>query len=1103
MRKQSFLILLNIIVFLEVSAQNNSGQLLKVVPPSPVVASLGKYGDVPVGLYTGIPNVSVPLYEIKDGSISLPISLSYHAGGIKVEEIASPVGLSWSLNAGGVIGRNVRGIPDEISGWSQQGAANSVENILTSGNSAKIEQLASDVDRGLRDGESDIYYYNFNQFSGKFFYDQNGLVHTLPAKNILINNIGNAWKITAEDGTVYTFDKAEQVNSVNCSPVDQSVYTAWFLSNIKSADGKREISFMYDKVNYTFETLIGQTKYFASDGSGGLCMTNPGPCKGTQNYNTHRLARINFTDGYVKFNYNTVRYDLITDKSLDEMEVYNTRNTLIKRVRFGYSLFGDNSDGYNIATQNSKRLKLISITEGDSINSKPPHLFEYNESIALPGRLSYAQDHWGYYNGKPNADLIATFTTTLNSGQQFTFTGADRNANPATSQAGILTKIKYPMGGETLFTYENNSVTDNRVESQMQEQVINFAANQPIANVTNPYFSDELVIPAQGAQVQFNVSGLSDYIWYGCDIVHCYIIKDGSATPFSEISNSWNGASVLWQVGTYKLKLVNECSVNSIANFSITMRALIPTVQTISTKPVGGLRISKIEDKPGDGGQSIVKNYKYHPGNDTTHSSGVLVNFPDYGYDLTVSSYKTDDRGNQRGAGDFCSYRVRQSFSNYPLATTQGSYVGYSHVTVDLGENGQSEYFYNVDAGLINQRFPFAPVDDFDWARGFLVKTKDFIRKNEKLLLAKETINSATSFNQLKMYGIKTGKAENILVNGEMVPRLQALPKYSFYPTTTEFYALGQTTEKLYDQIDTSRFIESITDYTYSPQHLQIIQSTSATSRSDDSTREEIVSNKKYAFDYLLTGVPSGIEATAIKNLQDIHAANAVIEEYIVKQNRNVITNQISNQRVVNGAITSYKTDNPYPDQLLRLENSTPVPVTTFGNGSLMSNNAFVKNADAGINNSFKPSVIFNSYDSVGNITMQQKAFDVKKSYIWGYNYSFPIAEVTGVDYDTVLSVSGLSQLVLQSTATSDDVMRMELNKIRLHFPAAFVTTYTYKPLVGISSQTDVNNRTIYYEYDSLGRLLIIRDQDKNILKKFCYNYQGQQGTCIVNVATH
>ncbi|MBC7919870.1 MAG: hypothetical protein H7Z75_02150 [Ferruginibacter sp.] len=92
---------------------NAASELPKVIPPSPEAAALGKYGALPVGLYTGVPSISVPLYEIKGRRLTLPVSLNYHASGVRVDEVASWVGLGWTLNAGGVITRSVKGMPDE------------------------------------------------------------------------------------------------------------------------------------------------------------------------------------------------------------------------------------------------------------------------------------------------------------------------------------------------------------------------------------------------------------------------------------------------------------------------------------------------------------------------------------------------------------------------------------------------------------------------------------------------------------------------------------------------------------------------------------------------------------------------------------------------------------------------------------------------------------------------------------------------------------------------------------------------------------------------------------------------------------------------------
>ena len=70
--------------------------------------------------------------------------------------------------------------------------------------------------------------------------------------------------------------------------------------------------------------------------------------------------------------------------------------------------------------------------------------------------------------------------------------------------------------------------------------------------------------------------------------------------------------------------------------------------------------------------------------------------------------------------------------------------------------------------------------------------------------------------------------------------------------------------------------------------------------------------------------------------------------------------------------------------------------------------------------------------------------------------------------------------------------MRIELAKLR-NITGALVTSYTYKPLIGVTSETDPQGKTIYYEYDGFNRLKLIRDKDNKILKTFDYKYQQQQ----------
>ena len=89
--------------------ENQLNIFTKIVPPSPDAAKLASYIEAPVSHFTGQPSVEIPIYELKGKELSLPISLSYKTGGIKVEEISSGIGLGWSLMAGGMITRTVFG----------------------------------------------------------------------------------------------------------------------------------------------------------------------------------------------------------------------------------------------------------------------------------------------------------------------------------------------------------------------------------------------------------------------------------------------------------------------------------------------------------------------------------------------------------------------------------------------------------------------------------------------------------------------------------------------------------------------------------------------------------------------------------------------------------------------------------------------------------------------------------------------------------------------------------------------------------------------------------------------------------------------------------
>jgi hypothetical protein len=88
---------------ININSQINGIQAPAIIPKSPEVMSLERYGEYPVSEYTGIPRINIPLYNIKIKDFEFPISLDYHATGIQVTQEATWVGLGWNLLAGGCI----------------------------------------------------------------------------------------------------------------------------------------------------------------------------------------------------------------------------------------------------------------------------------------------------------------------------------------------------------------------------------------------------------------------------------------------------------------------------------------------------------------------------------------------------------------------------------------------------------------------------------------------------------------------------------------------------------------------------------------------------------------------------------------------------------------------------------------------------------------------------------------------------------------------------------------------------------------------------------------------------------------------------------------
>lgn len=151
------LLIFHVVVFF---SQEKNGIEQFIPSQTPDVAAFSKINFLPISAYTGKPNISIPLYKIKLGSLSIPISISYNYGGIKVDEVASSVGLGWNLNAGGAIVRQVNGLHDLKPPKSQSGFG--VQGYLSDVQGSDCAQYIK------REGEPDFFFVSAPGLNTRF-----------------------------------------------------------------------------------------------------------------------------------------------------------------------------------------------------------------------------------------------------------------------------------------------------------------------------------------------------------------------------------------------------------------------------------------------------------------------------------------------------------------------------------------------------------------------------------------------------------------------------------------------------------------------------------------------------------------------------------------------------------------------------------------------------------------------------------------------------------------------------------------------------------------------------------------------------------------------
>jgi hypothetical protein len=1106
------------------------------IPPSPEAQAFMKYGTYPVDYSSGVPKIEIPIYQIKSGSLSLPVSLNYHASGIKMNDLASSSGLGWSLNAGGMVSRVINQVEDERMFLSTDHySSDYITNYQPSPTNgySLVYSYVHDIAFGNYDGRSDDYYYDVgNGLTGQFVYDINKNINQRSfTNNIITRTAQNTFQITGEDGTHYTFNDVEQVNS----PISGTCPSSWKISSIISANYKDTISFEYNYFPGFSYSIESQT---FNNNNPDVYNSFPSNQKFEKHYSTMiysesvLIKRIKFKGGTVTFSYESGRKDVMNNR-LSAVIINSLSNSdtevPIKKYQLIHGYFLSNATNPNTF---EAKLRLDEIKLFDQNNSYVnSYHFHYNPGIMPPminqnnpsgqpggyGCGGCAIDFWGYYNGHvENTNLIPDLP--IQEGGP-----ANRSADINYMKAESLEKIDFPTGGSTTFEFEANNATQ-----------IPTVGGLRVKKITSTAGLNSLPIIKQYSYNSNNLLTVN--------------AEQGAFTYHQYIDN--HGTIIATYVTDYPAKLIyfsEPITPNGSYNGS-------PVLYTSVTE--------SMDDGSGQKQQTI---YNYEYGNDRSYTIPETSKYGNVAYsdkswarsNLISTSYYKYKSGN---------YVLNKSIVNH--------YDTYKAGTVNTGLNCFIQVLHIADIYIggtypqqatalpypgpfFNGQVPPPQYFDFNF---FDVYEEVGIRK----LIGTEEINYDDNGNPTtnKITNIAYESTEHLFPTKKIQTNSDgnqwiSLYKYPFdfrgqspYDDMISNDIVSPTIQVLNYKNSTAQFISSQkTNYTnwgnniIAPSSIDIQKGSGPIERSlsikynDQANLAQIqkytgpytsyqwgykqlypIAEVKNTYNEMGTGVSTSSAEVAYSNEkgENVLVVNTDPQNttLAVTSTGPVIINMLYNNASLSGghidASCILTGPNSYSRNFVLSVNdanhSASLTITglALGTYNLNSSAGFYTPSiayTAALNitlpsSGVSPAQFFheNFEDGAGNSTLND-AYTGHYSFTGGY--AKLLSELTAGSY--ILSyrqkTNGIWTLQTSPVTVPGNTYYISINgqqidDIRFYPASAEMTTYTYDPLIGMTSTTDTKGMTTYYEYDSVQRLMNIRDKDRNIIKHIDYNYQ-------------
>lgn len=1005
--------------------------------PSPAASEMTRYDAQLPNLFTGTANVQVPLYTIDFDGFSLPITMSYNASGVKVNQEATEAGLGWSLNATGVISRVIKGTNDFGQGNDRPGYINETLDFynkalnwenLTSYEKIQHQQQMSD---GFYDFEPDIFSYNFFGYSGSFVLtrkDANDNVYVKklnvdPVKiDFILNevNIKNSYfTVTTPNGFVGYFNVKEFTTNfsgfyenlafpdiipqtctelagggINRFEVQKGNFrgiTAWYLDRIESPKGKI-LNFTYN-INNDGELSdylsVGMPSFSEYD-------TNSGDFDqrgfSRQVVEHVYLEKIELVDEFeidfgMENRYDLGRFDLFALAGFFPHFPNGGQQTLV---------YLDENLPY------LKRYSHITVNglESNSILNKQinfhqsyfnPHYLTYGsqeeKSLFLRSRLDGItiddQNYeFTYYQGKGGLPSKITF------GQDHTGGYNGQYTNQRLAEVAI----PFPLFSRSTFTPVDYPGRFHYYLQDERKPKLDYAIGGALEKIIYP------------------TGGYSTYL-YDLQEFHAEGNQNGSGWTFPN-----NGES----------KRVVPPAINPQGDAG--------TIQ------LGGLRIKEIITNDHSNVPIGRKSYEYNIENSSQSSGEIMAPLLHFAaiFDSPVGSGPNDQ-----------AYIVERSKNIPGKSLAHGNLIGYSRVKETVwsqnGDSYSSVHSFESHPTVLEDRF--TSMANFDNMNGQLNLKEDVEHAG---------INSERIVKNYKVDDFENTVQDEVeavgytLHNISVDPILGTTANYAIYPYRLPISFVRPS------QVTNTTFFKNLPAHTTTSNFTYddfAQQKTSQTSGSKNETIEDIVLRLG---DYCETCGPQ-ING---KSLNEWMALD------------NMVSQPLESIRKINGTISS-ATGYRYG-----LEHGNVVLKEVFRYDEDKA--LYTQSVDGfSFGGGYESVGTFDKYNEDGKLLQQTIANGMTTAYIWDTYSNYPIVKGENIGYDELLIAYNDALGV-----NFEDNLRSHPNTKSAH-----ITTYDADAWVGLNRIVDPAQVSQQFDYDLNERLKSIKDNDQNLLVDYEYNF--------------